>query len=93
MAERKTTDLGTQVEELAEEQKPTVYDRWHKADGLHDGEAEAKWITFKHGFVRVRKGILTIQEGWAYDNEKTFYVPAWHSCEVLGSPDIKFTRA
>jgi len=80
---------------MAEEQKvPTVYDTWQQADGLHEGEKDPKKITFKNGFVRVRKDDGTaVQEGWADDTPVTFYIPPWHACEVLGDPDIKFTKA
>lgn len=72
----------------------TVYDVWQKADGLHKGEAFPKRISFKNGFVRVRKSdwVTVVQEGWSIETEQTFDVPPWHSCEVLGNPDIKFTR-
>lgn len=71
----------------------TKFDVWHYADGLHEAEEIPKWIFFKHGFVRVRKENETTKEGWADEEEISFYVPAGHSCEVLGGPEIKFTRA
>jgi hypothetical protein len=93
MADQQATQAEARVEARAEEQT-TVYNIWQRADGLHEGEEGPKWITFKNGFVRVRKGDrVTVQEGWAGGEEKSFYVPPWHSCEVLGNPDIKFTKA
>lgn len=73
----------------------TIYDVWHKADGLHKGEESPKWITFKNGFVRVRKSdwVTIAQEGWATDTPESFFVPPLYSCEVLGNPDIRFIRA
>ncbi|KAH7305397.1 hypothetical protein BKA65DRAFT_415781, partial [Rhexocercosporidium sp. MPI-PUGE-AT-0058] len=73
----------------------TGYDVWKRADGLYEGEATAKWITFRHGFVRVRKQdwVSILEEGWASNTERSFYVPSGHYCEVLGSCTFKFTRA
>jgi hypothetical protein len=61
---------------------------------LHKGEASSKRISFKNGFVRVRKSdwVTIVREGWAGETEKTFDVPPWHACEVLGNPEIKFAR-
>ena len=75
--------------------KQTTYDTWIRGDGLYEAEPVNKWISFKDGFVRVRKGDWTtiVEEGWsARGQEKKFYVPAWHFCEVLGC-EIKFSRA
>jgi len=75
------------------EVKMTVYDVWQQADGLHKGEESPKWISFKNGFVRVREKNWTtiVEEGWAGEVERKFFIPSWHSCEVLGNPMIKFT--
>lgn len=72
----------------------TVYDVWQKADGLHKGEASSKRMSFKNGFVRVRKDdwVTIIQEGWADETVKTFDIPPWHCCEVLGGAEIMFTK-
>ncbi|PVH91529.1 hypothetical protein DM02DRAFT_620482 [Periconia macrospinosa] len=87
-----TDQANTQGDAQAVEQT-TVYDVWQQADGLHDGEKHAKWITFKDGFVRVRgMDRATVEEGWAKETERKFYVAPWHSCEVLGA-EIKFTKA
>ncbi|KAF9733780.1 hypothetical protein PMIN01_08123 [Paraphaeosphaeria minitans] len=76
-------------------EQPTKYDVWQRADGLHRGEASSKRISFRGGFVRVRKNdwVTIVDEGWATDEEKSFVVPPWHSCEVLGNPLIKFTKS
>lgn len=73
----------------------TVYDVWKAADGLFAPEATAKTISFKNGFVRVRKQDWNsiVEEDWAEHTEKSFQVPPWHYCEVLGSAQIKFTKA
>ncbi|PVH71031.1 hypothetical protein DL98DRAFT_118329 [Cadophora sp. DSE1049] len=94
--------MAQQVEEQASEQPEkmdttaaTVYDEWKAADGLFAPEASAKTISFRDGFVRVRKQdwVSISEEGWAGHTEKSFQVPPWHYCEVLGSAQIKFTRA
>lgn len=76
-------------------EQTTLYDVWQQADGLHKGDSSPKRISFKNGFVRVRKSdwATILQEGWANETERTFDVPPWHTCEVLGNPEIKFTRA
>lgn len=53
-----------------------------------------KQITFKKGFVRVRKGAKILEEGWAANKDEgtTFQVPPHCDCEVLGGPDFMFTR-
>ncbi|KAH6667398.1 hypothetical protein B0J14DRAFT_489630 [Halenospora varia] len=73
----------------------TVYDEWRSADGLFNPESSAKTISFKDGFVRVRKQdwASIVDEGWAGNVERTFKVPPWHYCEVLGSAQIKFAKA
>lgn len=73
----------------------TVYNEWRVADGLFRPEDISKTIWFKGGFVRVRKQDwdTIVEEGWAVDNRgQSFHVPAWHYCEVLGSPHIMFTK-
>ncbi|KAF1809591.1 hypothetical protein P152DRAFT_461273 [Eremomyces bilateralis CBS 781.70] len=94
MTEEQTVQTVTQEEEQAKGQT-TIYNLWCRGDGLYEGGQSAKWISFKNGFVRVReKDWVTIrEEGWASDTERSFYVPPWHSCEVLGSCEFKFTRA
>jgi len=94
MDEQQAVRTNTQMENRMGEQT-TIYDEWQRADGLHKGEASSKRISFKNGFVRVRKSdwVTIIEEGWATETEKSFDVPPWHSCEVLGNPEIKFTRA
>ncbi|KAH8726874.1 hypothetical protein GQ44DRAFT_704937 [Phaeosphaeriaceae sp. PMI808] len=76
-------------------EQATLYDVWQQADGLHKGEASRKGISFKNGFIRVRKSdwVTIIEEGWASETERTFEVSPWHVCEVLGTPEIKFTKA
>jgi hypothetical protein len=50
-------------------------------------------ITFRDGFVRVRNGAEILEEGWAEEGkERTFKFPKGYSCEVLGGPDIMFTK-
>jgi len=74
---------------------PTVYNEWRVADGLFRPEETSKTIWFKGGFVRVRKEDWNtiVQEGWAVGKTgQTFHVPSGHYCEVLGSPEIMFTR-
>jgi hypothetical protein len=94
-----TAPANTQGAAQTVEQE-TLYDVWQQADGLHDGEKNAKWIIFKNGsvtkngFVRVLgSNRAIVHEGWAGETETKFYVAPWHSCEVLGEPQIKFTRA
>lgn len=91
METKETVQAKNQMGEM----QTTVYDVWQQADGLHKGEGSSKWISFKNGFVRVRKSDWTtiVAEGWANGTERSFYVPSWHSCEVLDNPTIKFTRA
>jgi hypothetical protein len=86
---------GEQAKEKMDTTVATVYDVWKTADGLFPPEASAKTISFKGGFVRVRgqDWASIIDEGWAGNTERTFQVPPWHYCEVLGSAEIKFTRA
>ena len=68
---------------------------WHQTDGLQQGEACPKSITFKNGFVRVRKSdwVTITDEGWASETEKTFDVPPWHCCEVLDCASIFFKKS
>jgi hypothetical protein len=72
---------------------PTLFGVWKPADGLFQGEPTGKWITFvsssenSAGFVRVVGG----DEGYTSDKPRKFYVPPYHSCEVLGCK-IMFTR-
>ncbi|EDN02506.1 predicted protein [Histoplasma mississippiense (nom. inval.)] len=87
-------EQSEETEEKMDPEAPTIYDIWKAADGLFKGESVAKRITFMSsrdgfaGFVRVIGG----DEGYAGQNPRTFDIPAWHSCEVLGCK-IKFTRA
>lgn len=85
---------GEQAKEKMDTTAATVYDEWKSADGLFNPESTAKTISFKDGFVRVRKQdwASIVDEGWAGNVERTFQVPAWHYCEVLGTPLIMFTR-
>lgn len=62
------------------------------ADGLHHGEEVHKKITFKNGFIRVRRGSDILGEEWGTSVEKTLDVPPGYACEVLGSADILFTK-
>jgi hypothetical protein len=79
---------------LTYNENQTVYDEWIPADGYFEAEDNAKWITFISstkgyaGFVRV----VGREEGYTGDKPKKFYIPAGHSCEVLGCR-IMFTRA
>lgn len=73
----------------------TVYNEWRTADGLFRPEQIPKTIWFKKGFVRVRDADWNtiVQEGWAVGDEtQSFQVPSGHYCEVLGSPQIRFTK-
>lgn len=101
MAEQQAEQVvqtNAQTEGTIKEQKnvhKTKYDVWHRADGLHKGEESSKRIHFKDGFVRVRKSdwVTITQEGWASETPSSFIVPPWHSCEVLGGPEIMFTES
>lgn len=93
-----TAQTNTETVDTTKEQQnvnKTRYDVWHKEDGLYKGEKSSKRIHFKNGFVRVRKEdwVTIAQEGWATETPKSFPVPPWHSCEVLGGPEIKFTES
>lgn len=64
-----------------------------RVDGLYEPEQSAKRIIFKNGFVRIRgrDWVTVVTEGWVKDEERSFYVPPWHYCEVLG-PEIMFVK-